>query len=98
MILQDIAGDPREGAHACEQLAIYYERRAKDLHRALEYAQLGLVNLRRAYRGTRNPVAGARFARSEKHFLKRIERLQHRMKLTCEPGRQAPLLGEQHPV
>jgi len=97
-ILHDIAGDPREGAHACEQLAIYYERRAKDLTRALEYAQLALVNLRRAYQGTRSPVEGARFARSEKQFLKRIERLEHRMKLGCEPVRQAPLLGERQSV
>jgi uncharacterized protein YprB with RNaseH-like and TPR domain len=97
-ILQDIAGDPREGAHACEQLAIYYERRAKDLNTALEYAQLALVNLRRRYRGSRNPGEGARFARNERSFLKRIERLQHRIRLDCERVVEAPLLGEHRQV
>lgn len=79
-ILHDIAGDPQEGAYACQQLAIHYERRARDLRRALEYAQLALINLRRAYRGPRDPMQQARFMRNETNLLKRIERLQRRIK------------------
>jgi uncharacterized protein len=78
-VLQDIAGDPREGAHACEQLAIHYERRAQDLQRALQYAQLALSNLRRAHRGRLDPMRQASFARGEASLLKRITRLQRRM-------------------
>jgi hypothetical protein len=40
--------DPAEGVHACEQLAIHYERRVKDHARALEFAQLALAELRKA--------------------------------------------------
>jgi uncharacterized protein YprB with RNaseH-like and TPR domain len=42
-----VAGEPGEGVHACEQLAIYYERRVRDDARALEFAQLALVELRK---------------------------------------------------
>ena len=56
-----IAGEPGEGVHACEQLAIYYERRAKDDARALEFAQLALAELRKArWLASRSPAG--RFA------------------------------------
>jgi uncharacterized protein len=89
-----IAADPRDGVHACEQLAIYYERRAKDHGRALEFAQLALANLRRSRGPLRDPVTHIRFARLEGNSLKRIARLQRRMKLNS----QAPLLGDQNAV
>jgi len=94
----DIAGDPREGVHACEQLAIHYERRVKDPERALEYAQLALVNLRRLYGRTRSPVERGRFVHLETRFLKRINRLQHRIALGSGAGSQVPLLADPSPV
>jgi len=97
-VLHDIAGDPRDGARACEQLAIHYERRAKDLPRALEYAQLALTNLRRSNLGLRNPAQHARFRLSEASLLKRIRRLQHRIGLSPGASRQAQLPVEATPV
>src|SRR5882724_2208180 len=38
----EIVADLHDGIEACEQLAIYYERHAKDLSRAAEFAQLAL--------------------------------------------------------
>src|SRR2546429_5252456 len=43
----DVCSSDLDEVHACEQLAIYYERRAKDFPRALEYAKVGLAKLRR---------------------------------------------------
>jgi uncharacterized protein YprB with RNaseH-like and TPR domain len=43
-----VTADPAEGVHACEQLAIHYERRVKDNARALEFARLALAELRKA--------------------------------------------------
>jgi uncharacterized protein len=53
-----VLSDPAEGVHACEQLAIHYERRVKDHSRALEFAQLALAELRKAKSlATRGPVS-----------------------------------------
>src|SRR6266849_5945772 len=43
----ELTGDPADGVEACEQLAIHYERRAKDFEHALEFAQLALSKLQR---------------------------------------------------
>ncbi len=79
-IWQEMVADSQDGAHACEQLAIYYERRAKDFCRAMEFAQLALGKLRRK-RGLlepvlRDPYAAARNARLEQRFRHRIARLE----------------------
>lgn len=84
-IWQEIVGDPKDGVHACEQLAIHYERHAKDLTRAAEFAQAGLAKIRRQ-RGAslstlRDPYVAARQARLEQKFLHRIARLQHRIRI-----------------
>ena len=58
-----VVSDPAEGVHACEQLAIHYERRVKDHARALEFAELALAELRKAQflaaRGPASHYAGA---------------------------------------
>jgi hypothetical protein len=79
-IWQEIVGDPQNGVYACEQLAIHYERRAKDLSRATEFAQLALAKLRRQRSFSRDPYIAARYARLEQKFLQRVARLQQRMK------------------
>lgn len=76
---QEIAGDPQDGVYACEQLAIHYERRAKDLSRATEFAQLALAKLRRQRSCSRDPYSAARCAHLEQKFLQRVARLQQRM-------------------
>jgi uncharacterized protein len=80
----EIVADPHDGIHACEQLAIHFERYVKDLRQATEFAQLGLAKLRQrgaAHRGSRDLYVAARTARLEQKFLHRLERLQHRMKI-----------------
>jgi uncharacterized protein YprB with RNaseH-like and TPR domain len=83
-IWQEIVGDPESGVQACEQLAIHFERYAKDLRQAAEFAELGLAKVRQhrvAHLGSRDPYLAARTARLEQKFLHRLERLQHRMKI-----------------
>src|SRR5229473_1438796 len=43
----ELAADESAGIYACVQLAIYYERRAKRLETALEFARLALAKVRR---------------------------------------------------
>jgi hypothetical protein len=78
--------------HACEQLAMYYERRMKDLARAMEFARLALAKLARQGVGARDPYASARLARLEQQILNRVARLQHRMGFAdATPGKLRPL-------
>jgi uncharacterized protein len=89
-IWQELVGDSQDGVHACEQLAIYYERHAKDFRRATEFAQLGLGKLRRQrglLRGEcRDPYSEARNVRLAQKFRDRIARLEKKA------GRSSPVL------
>jgi uncharacterized protein len=87
----ETTGDPLDSIHACERLALYYQRRMKDLPRAMEFARLGMANLNRLRRGLRDAYAEARIARLEQRFLNRVARLQHRMALASGAG-SLPLL------
>jgi uncharacterized protein len=80
-IWQEIAGDPQDGIRACEQLAIHFERHAKDLGRAAEFAELGLAKLRRQPGSSRDPYLAARSTRIEQRILHRLARLRHRIKI-----------------
>jgi len=77
----EIVADPRDGVHACEQLAIYYERHAKDLAKAAQFARLAVATLRRQRADSRDPLLTARTARLEQKFLHRLARLQHQIKM-----------------
>jgi len=83
----EIAVDSQDGVHACEQLAIYYERQVKDYRKAMEYAHQVRMLLQRQARGaglfSRGPLA-----RREEASWKRVKRLETR--LTKQSGR---LLG-----
>ena len=68
-----------DGAAACERLAIHYERNARDLGRAMEFAELALAKIQRQCAHSRDPYAAARAARAETKLLCRLERLRHRM-------------------
>src|SRR5216684_1108038 len=72
----EIVADLHDGVHACEQLAIYYERHAKDLAKAAQFANLAVATLRRQRANSRDPFLTARFARLEKKFLERVARLE----------------------
>jgi uncharacterized protein YprB with RNaseH-like and TPR domain len=86
----ELTGSDHETIHACEQLAIYYERRVKDFTRAAEFARLALVKVRRLHANSRDLCAAARGMRLEQTFLNRIARLEHRIK---PHDRGLPLLG-----
>jgi hypothetical protein len=82
-----------DGVFACDQLAIYYERHARDLVRAVEFAQLGLKKFRRQVSLSRDRYASTRNARLEEKLLCRLERLQHRIQ-RYQGGEPAPLLED----
>src|SRR5947209_617441 len=71
-----IVADLHDGIHACEQLAIYYERHARNLAKAADFAQLAIAKLLRERANSRDPLLTARFARLEKKFLQRVARLE----------------------
>jgi uncharacterized protein YprB with RNaseH-like and TPR domain len=91
----EVTDDALDAIHACEQLALYYERHVKDLARAVEFARLALAKAARLRRSSRDPYAVARIARMEQQSLNRVTRLQHRMSLRSgtllpEPGDTRP--------
>lgn len=90
-IWQDMFTNSDDVVHACEQLAIHYERRVKNLRRSVEYAKLGLSKLRRlraaSLQGSNNPYLAARLVRQEKAFKKRLARLE-RKALPSSPARR----------
>ncbi|HYT19984.1 MAG TPA: ribonuclease H-like domain-containing protein [Candidatus Polarisedimenticolia bacterium] len=87
----EIVADAHDGIHACEQLAIYYERHAKDFYRATEFAQLALVKIRRQHSSSRDPNLTASCVRLEQKFLHRLARLQHQMKTFAGSARPLAL-------
>ena len=90
----ELLKDQRNGAHACEQLAIYYERRRKDCERALEFAKLGLSQIRRARALFLDRHGAQGSAGAEQRLAARIARLQGRIESKKDGG--ASLLLESH--
>jgi uncharacterized protein YprB with RNaseH-like and TPR domain len=87
----ELVKDERNGAHACEHLAIYYERKRKDFASALEFAKAGLAKVRRA-RALFLDRHGARGSlRTEQRLDTRIARLQRRIELKSEARPTLPL-------
>jgi uncharacterized protein len=89
----ELAGDPADGHEACEQLAIHFERKAKDLQQALEFAQLALAKFQRQRIPSRDPYACEHTRRLEEKLMCRVERLRHRIKRSDAASR-APLLAK----
>ena len=87
----ELVNNPQETVLACEQLAMHYERHARDFARAMEFAQLGLKTLQRRIALSRDPYASARQARLEQKFVCRLERLRHRINST-DAATGVPLL------
>jgi uncharacterized protein YprB with RNaseH-like and TPR domain len=86
----ELVADPQDGVLACEQLAIHYERRARDPARAAEFAHLGLAKLQRMLTHSRDAYAAARVARLSAKFSSRIKRLESGNKVA---NREAPGLS-----
>jgi uncharacterized protein YprB with RNaseH-like and TPR domain len=76
----ELVDDPQDGVLACEQLAIHYERRVKNILRAAEFARLGLAKLQRTGVHTRDPYAAARVTRFAERLLVRVNRLEGKLK------------------
>jgi uncharacterized protein len=76
----ELVADPQDGVLACEQLAIHYERRAKDPARAMEFSRLGLAKLQRGRAHTRDPYEAARATRLAEKLIIRINRLEGKNK------------------
>jgi len=84
--------DMLDAIHACEELAMYYERRVKDLDRAVEFICLALAKVKRLRAATRSLYAAPKLARMEEKFLNRATRLRHRIDSRRERGGRLPLL------
>jgi uncharacterized protein len=73
---ESLLGNSREGLEAYEQLAIYYERHAREPHEAASITKKALAELRRANRtGT---VAANLYKRSRARFERRLTRLERK--------------------
>ena len=77
----ELVTDESGGIYACVQLAIYYERRAKRLESALEFAHLALTKVRRLRTNSLNRAKTTRNLRLEQAIVNRVARLEHRMGL-----------------
>jgi uncharacterized protein len=75
---QELVMHPRDGALACEQLAIHYERYERNFIRAMEFTELGLKKIRSRIVHSRDPLSSARTSRIEQRLLCRLARLRHR--------------------
>jgi uncharacterized protein YprB with RNaseH-like and TPR domain len=78
-IWQSLLQGNQNAIEACEQLAIHFERREKNIKLAIEYARLGLEKLRAGSVRLQDPYSEARIARQEKNLLRRLARLEHRL-------------------
>jgi uncharacterized protein len=84
---------PQDAIHACEQLAIYCERRLRDYAQAAEFVQLALTKLRRHRAASRDSFAAPRSARLEQSLLNRIARLKQRNGAADNARPSLPLAG-----
>ena len=73
---ESMLGNSREGLEAYEQLAMYYEHRAREPHRAAALAKKALVELRNAHRlGT---IAAGAYRERRLQFEQRLARLERK--------------------
>jgi hypothetical protein len=73
---ESILGNSREGFEAYEQLAIHFERRAREPHRAAATTRAALCELRRA--GKLGVIAAAEYRRKRVRFESRLARLERK--------------------
>jgi uncharacterized protein len=88
----EIVADPQDGVLACEQLAIYYERRVRDRTRAMEFAKLALAKVRLQCAQTRKPFLGSPNTSLESRLLRRLERLERKL-TSSSNARDATLIS-----
>lgn len=92
----EIISDPIDGIHACEQLALYYERHRKNPARASEFAKLALAKLRLHRTLARDPLVAPRASHSEARLLHRIARLERKLANSRDALNTPLLSAEKH--
>jgi hypothetical protein len=90
--------DVIDAIHGCEQLAMYHERRTKDLDRASEFICLALAKIKRLRAASRSLYATPKLARIEEKLLNREARLRHRIESKRERAQSLPLLQREAPL
>ena len=81
-------GTSREGIEAYEQLAIYYEHRARDLQRAADLTRQARAQLRRSQRlGT---IAARAYRQDVARFEHRMARLERKTRRPLLDGLPSP--------
>ncbi|HEY2820874.1 MAG TPA: ribonuclease H-like domain-containing protein [Candidatus Acidoferrum sp.] len=85
-------GEILDAIHACQELSMYYERRAKDLNRATEFICLALAKVKQLRSASRYAYVTPKLARIEEKLLNRAARLQHRIESKRERAESLPLL------
>ena len=85
---KDAIGNSRHGYEAYEQLAIYYERTARDPEQAREIVQQALDELRRAIQI--GDIAPGPYSEIRARFDHRMKRLQRKMKRPLLDGLAMP--------
>ena len=92
---EQMAGNSREGLEAYEELAIYFEHRAREPHRAATVVRKALLELRRASRqGTIAPGAYKQARVRFEHRLARLERKAGRTLLDAMESESRRPAGE----
>lgn len=81
-----------DAIHACEQLAMYHERRTRDFERANEFTSLALAKVKQLRAASRSFYATPKFTRLEEKLVNRAARLRHRMEAKKERPCCLPLL------
>src|SRR5271170_5464996 len=82
---ESILGNSREGLEAYRQLAIHYERRAREPRRAAALVRKALAELRPANRNA--GLSAALLRRYKSDFERRLQRLDRRARLDANAGR-----------
>ena len=92
-IWEALLEDVKCRAMACEELAIYHERRTKDFNKSLEYAREGLKELRRKNGAPKYGMGTIGQQQQIERLTKRVVRLEVRID-AVEKRDQAPLLRQ----
>jgi tetratricopeptide (TPR) repeat protein len=85
---KDALGNSRHGYEAYEQLAIYYERTARDAELALQIVQQALDELRRALQA--GDIAPGPYREIKARFDHRMERLERKSQRPLLDGLVTP--------
>lgn len=85
---RDALGNSRHGFEAYEQLAIYYERKARDPEQAREIVKQALDELRRAIQG--GDIAPGPYREIKARFDNRLQRLERKSKRPLLEGLVSP--------